>query len=196
MARRLDPFEPGLELEERQDRMGGYVLKLRRQVGSVFWGEDITVTSLRSYDEESGILKLFALTGRSHKKLDPSRECGQSRTIHINEILKSKQGGRMSTATKAPKKTTAPKAKKAATPKAPKRADEGQGTKTDETLATTAKSEVVKAERFAKRIEALAMREAGKKFQEIADRFGWANSGVANNAVRRAKAARDGVEAK
>jgi hypothetical protein len=181
--------------------MCGYVLKLRRQVGSVFWVEDITVTSIRSYDEESGILKLFALTGRSHKKLDPSRECGQSRTIHINEILKSKQGGRMSTATKAPKKTTAPKAKKAATPKAPKRADEGQGTKTaaplpshqpNAALTATVKSEVVKAERFAKRIEALAMREAGKKFQEIADHFGWANSGVANNAVRRAKAARDG----
>lgn len=180
MARRLDPFEPGLAPEERQERMRGYVLKLRRRVHNVIWSEDITVTSLRSFDEESGILKLFALTGRSHKGLDTERESGQSRTIHINEIVKTKPGGHMSTTTKAPKKAAAPKAKKAA------------ASKTNKAPTTTVKSEVVKAERFAKRIEALAMREAGKKFQEIADHFGWANSGVANNAVRRAKAARDG----
>lgn len=101
--RRLDPFEPGIDIEERQDRMRGYVLKLRRKHDRQEWDETLTVTSLRTFDETSGNLTLFALTGKQHKKLDPYRECGQARTIHINEIVKAKyrkQGGPMSTATK------------------------------------------------------------------------------------------------
>ena len=161
--RRLDPLEPGLELEERQDRIRGYVLKLRRNIGPVYWDEDITVTSLRTYNETSGIIALFALTGRHHKKLDPVRECGQARTIHINEIVKHKQGGNMTTATKAPKKDAATKA--------------------------TKEAPAPKGNRHEKREKALALREQGKTFKEIMVACGYANPGAAHNGVKRAKEA-------
>lgn len=167
--RRLDPLEPDLTLEERQDRMRGYVLKLRRNIGPVYWNEDLTVTSLRSYNETSGILELFALTGRHHKKLDPARECGQARTINTNEIVNHKQGGRMSTATKdAPKKTEASKAMGKVSAKG----------------ATDPKGN-----RHEKREKALALREEGKTFKEIMVACGYANPGAAHNGVKRAKEA-------
>jgi len=157
--RRLDPLEPGLTLEERQDRMRGYVLKLHRNIGTVYWDEDLTVTSLRTYNETSGILELFALTGRHHKKLDPVRECGQARTININEIVKSKPGGNMTTATKD------------AATKAKKEAPDPKGNRHE-------KSE-----------KALALREEGKTFKEIMVACGYANPGAAHNGVKRAKEA-------
>ena len=67
----------------------------------------------------------------------------------------------MSTAAKKPSKTKAPKAK--AAPKA--------------------------SNPHAKRERALKMREAGKTYAEIAKAIGWANGGVAANAVKRAKEA-------
>jgi hypothetical protein len=143
--------------------MRGYVLKLRRNIGPVYWEEALTVTSLRTYNETSGIVELFALTGRHHKRLDPTRECGQSRTININEIVKSKPGGNMTTAKKAPKKDAAPKAKKEAPDP--------------------------KGNRHEKREKALALREEGKTFKEIMVACGYANPGAAHNGVKRAKEA-------
>ena len=89
MARqRLDPFEPGLDMEERQSRIAGRLLRLKRHHEGLTWDEDITCTGLRSFDETSGIIALYGLTGRQPRNFDPYRECGQMRTIHIDEIIK------------------------------------------------------------------------------------------------------------
>src|ERR1035441_9122926 len=176
--RRLDPFEPGIELEERQDRMRGYVLKLKRKHNRQEWEEILTVTALRTFDETSGILSLFALTGKNHKRLDPYRECGQARTIHINEIVKVKyrkqEGPAITTATKA-KKTPKTKA-------APKTKD----------VTKKAKPTLLpKGNRHEKREKALALRKQGKTYKEIQIAVGFANAGAACNAVKRAQAAEE-----
>ena len=170
MSRRLNPLEPGLDLEERQARIAGYVLHLERDVDGQGWDEVITVTRIRSYDETSGILALFAITGHPPKNFDPYRESGQMRTIHIDEIVKSKPNRRpqMSTATKT--KKSAPKAKAAKTPKA---------------------ATAPKGNRHEKREKALALRKQGKTYKEIQIAVGFANAGAACNAVKRAQAAEE-----
>ena len=149
MRQQLDPFEPGLALETRNERIYGRKLHLTREHAGQTWTEKLTVTKLRSYDEESGIITMFALPGRAK----PSRERGRLRIINIKEI-------KMSTVAK---------------------------TKKDEKARKTAKAP--KANRHEKREKALAMRADGKKFSEIVSELGFANSGAACNAVRRAQEA-------
>ena len=150
MRQQLDPFEPGLALETRNERIYGRKLHLTREHAGQTWTEKLTVTKLRSYDEESGIITMFALPGR----VKTSRERGRLRIINIKEI-------KMSTvAKKTPKASKASKASKAP-----------------------------KTNRHEKREKALSLRTAGKKFSEIASELGFANSGAACNAVRRAQEA-------
>jgi hypothetical protein len=161
-VRHLDPFEPGLELEERQERIYGRAIYLKREYSNQTWDEVLTVTELRSYNEESGNIELFAIAGKV--RLSHRHECGQQRTINIKEIK------RMST----DKKATKAKAAKAV--KAPKE------------KATKAPAEP-KGNRHEKREKALALREGGKKYSEIAAEVGFANAGAACNAVRSAQEA-------
>ncbi len=90
MGRRLDPFEQGIDFEERQRRIPGYLLKLKRRSDGQCWDEEITATGLSTFDETSGIVHLFALTGRQPRNFDPYRESGQYRVIHISEIQTTK----------------------------------------------------------------------------------------------------------
>ena len=150
MRQQLDPFEPGLALETRNERIYGRKLHLTREHAGQTWTEKLTVTKLRSYDEESGIITMFALPGRAKT----SRERGRLRIINIKEI-------KMSTVAKT-------------TPKAPK---------------ASKASKAPESNRHEKREKALSLRTAGKKFSEIASELGFANSGAACNAVRRAQEA-------
>ena len=95
-----DPFEPGLEPQDRQSRIGLCTLQLHREYGGQQWNEEITVTKLRSYDEETGVIELFGITGRI--KLD-SRECGQFRVINLSEIEKRAEVIKQAQATQTPR---------------------------------------------------------------------------------------------
>ena len=100
---RLDPFGPGLDMEDRQSRIAGRLLRLERHHEGQTWDEDITCTGLRAFDETSGIIALYGLTGRQPRNFDPYRECGQMRTIHIDEIIKRATAKREKAATRAPR---------------------------------------------------------------------------------------------
>jgi hypothetical protein len=82
------------------------------------------------------------------------------------------------------KTKAAPKTKTAAKPKAKAAA---KATKAKAPKAAAAP----KGNRHEKREKALALRKAGKKYSEIRDAVGFANSGAACNAVKRAQAAED-----
>jgi hypothetical protein len=88
--RRLDPFEPDITIEERQTRAPGYLVKLKREHGGQTWDEELTLTGISTFDEASGIVTLFALTGRPPRDFDPYRESGQFRTISTAEIQTTK----------------------------------------------------------------------------------------------------------
>ena len=103
MARRLNPFEPGLTLEERQERIPGYRIKLQREVGGQTWDEELTASGLRSFDEKTGIIELFALVGRPPRDFDPYRESGQFRVINISEVVKRHETAKRERATRVPR---------------------------------------------------------------------------------------------
>jgi hypothetical protein len=84
----LDPFELGISLEDRQHRIIGAIIVLKRRVDAVEWEETITATGIKSYDEETGVAELWAVGGSSTgmKDFDPRRECGQHVTVQREEM--------------------------------------------------------------------------------------------------------------
>jgi hypothetical protein len=179
MSRRLDPFESGIDLEERQDRAPGYLAKLKREYEGQTWDEEITITGLSTFDETSGIVTLFALSGRPPKAFDPYRESGQFRTINVNEVQTTKEVSMATTKKTKPTVTKTPTTKVGSKTKAAKPAK----TKAAKAAATTGS----RAGARLRQIEALALREAGKTYKEITEKLGFANAGAAHNAVKRAK---------
>lgn len=105
-SKRLNIFEPGIELEERQARAPGQVLKLTRVYDRQTWLEELTVTSLCTYDETSGIVTVFAITGRPPKDFDPYRESGQYRTINVSEIEITKRASAAKAQTRTKTRST------------------------------------------------------------------------------------------
>jgi hypothetical protein len=100
---RRDPFEPGLDLEERRSRIPGYRIKLQRTHSGQTWDEELTATGLRSFDEISGNVELFAIVGRPEKDFDPYRESGQFRAINTSEILKRSEAVKRERTTRTPR---------------------------------------------------------------------------------------------
>lgn len=85
----LDPFVAGLDFEARAQRAKGAILDLHRVDGAVEWGETITVTGLRSFDEETGVIDCFAYGGTAkpqHDRITGHEECGQFVVIEQKEI--------------------------------------------------------------------------------------------------------------
>jgi hypothetical protein len=174
--RRLDPFETDISIEERRDRAPGYLAKLKREYGDQSWDEEITITGISTFDEITGIVTLFALTGRPPRDFDPYRESGQFRTINVSEVQTTKE---VSMATK-----TKPTVTKTPTTKVGAKAKAAKPSKAKASAETSLGRNAVARLR---QIEALAMREAGKTFKEITEKLGFANAGAAHNAVKRAK---------
>jgi len=86
----LDPFEPGITLEDRQGRIVGAVINLERELEGTHWGETLTATGIISFDEETGQVDLRAVVGSNLPKFDPRRECGQFRVINRKEVVSVK----------------------------------------------------------------------------------------------------------
>lgn len=83
----LDPFAPGLDEEERQRRATGAVVTLKRKEGEVEWDEEMTLTRIRSFDEETGEVQVSAQGGALFQPpLDPRREMGQFHAFRMSEV--------------------------------------------------------------------------------------------------------------
>ena len=82
-----DPFEPGITLEERQQRAVGSIVTLHRQLDAIEWTEEITVTRLLARGGGSELVEVFGVTGAVFvPPLDPARECGQFHAFTLGEV--------------------------------------------------------------------------------------------------------------
>lgn len=84
----LNPFDPGLEMAERQERAVGAIVLLKRRVDPVSWEEELTVASIREFDEEAGTAKVLAQGGSQFQPpYDIPRESGQHHAFHLSEVV-------------------------------------------------------------------------------------------------------------